>query len=39
MTAIAARLAAAYPRENRGGTVQVTDWRESLVQDSRKAYW
>src|SRR6185369_2187499 len=37
MTAIAGRLAEAYPKENQGRTVQVTDWRESLVQDSRKA--
>jgi putative ABC transport system permease protein len=37
LKAIAARLAEAFPRENQGRTVQLTDWRESLVQDSRKA--
>jgi predicted permease len=37
MKTIAARLAEAYPKENKGRTVQLTDWRESLVQDSRKA--
>jgi putative ABC transport system permease protein len=37
MRTIAARLAEAFPKENQGWTVQLTDWRESLVQDSRKA--
>ncbi len=37
MKAIAARLATSYPKENQGRTVQLTDWRESLSQDSRKA--
>ncbi|MGH9848800.1 MAG: ABC transporter permease, partial [Blastocatellia bacterium] len=37
MKTIAARLAEAYPKENQGRTVQLTDWRESLAQDSRKA--
>src|SRR5499426_747187 len=37
MKAIAARLAAGYPKDNQGRTVQLTDWRESLSRDSRKA--
>src|SRR5262245_24149088 len=37
MKAIAGRLAASYPKENQGWTAQLTDWRESLSQDSRKA--
>jgi putative ABC transport system permease protein len=37
MKAIAARLATSYPKDNQGRTVQLTDWRESLSQDSRKA--
>ena len=37
MKAIAARLATSYPKENQGWTVQLTDWRASLSQDSRKA--
>jgi predicted permease len=37
MKTIAARLAESYPKDNRGRTVQLTDWRESLSQDSRKA--
>jgi putative ABC transport system permease protein len=37
MTTIAARLAQAYPKDNQGRTVQLTAWRDSLVQDSRKA--
>jgi putative ABC transport system permease protein len=37
MKAIAARLAASYPKDNQGRTIQITDWRESLSQDSRKA--
>src|SRR5215468_565732 len=37
MKAIAARLAISYPKENQGRTVQLTDWRESLSQDSREA--
>jgi len=37
MKTIAARLAEAYPKDNQGRSVQLTDWRESLVQDSRKA--
>ncbi len=37
MHAIAGRLAATYPRENQGWTVQLTDWHASLSQDSRKA--
>jgi putative ABC transport system permease protein len=37
MKAIAARLAASYPKDNQGWTVRLTDWRESLSQDSRKA--
>jgi putative ABC transport system permease protein len=37
MKAIAARLAASFPKDNQGRTVQITDWRESLSQDSRKA--
>jgi predicted permease len=34
---VAARLANAFPRENGGWTVQLTDWRESFVRDSRSA--
>jgi putative ABC transport system permease protein len=37
MKAIAARLAASYPKDNEGWTVRLTDWREALSQDSRKA--
>ncbi|HEV2665724.1 MAG TPA: ABC transporter permease [Blastocatellia bacterium] len=37
MKAIAARLATSYPKDNQGRTVQLTNWRESLSQDSRKA--
>jgi putative ABC transport system permease protein len=37
MKAIAARLATSHPKDNQGRTVQLTDWRESLSQDSRKA--
>src|SRR5262245_49282778 len=37
MKTIAARLATSYPKDNQGWTVQLTDWRESLSQDSRKA--
>jgi putative ABC transport system permease protein len=37
MQVIAARLAEAYPKDNQGRTVRVTDWRASLVEDSRKA--
>src|SRR5262249_9591843 len=37
MKAIAARLAMSYPKENQGRTVQLTNWRESLSQDSRDA--
>jgi len=37
MNAIAGRLAATYPKENQGWTVQLSDWRASLSQDSRKA--
>ena len=37
MKAIAARLATSHPKDNQGRTVQVTDWRDSLSQDSRKA--
>ncbi|HKQ77565.1 MAG TPA: ABC transporter permease [Blastocatellia bacterium] len=37
MKAIAARLATSYPKDNQGRTAQVTDWRESLARDSRKA--
>jgi putative ABC transport system permease protein len=37
MKAIAARLAASHPKDNQGRTVQLTDWRESLSQDSRNA--
>ncbi|HEU0176552.1 MAG TPA: ABC transporter permease [Blastocatellia bacterium] len=37
MKAIAARLAMSHPKDNQGQTVQLTDWRESLSQDSRKA--
>src|SRR6185369_10569783 len=33
----AARLAEINPKDNRGRTVQLTDWRESLSGDSRKA--
>ena len=34
---IAARLANAFPKENKGWTVQLTDWRESFTRDSRNA--
>ncbi|MGH9960942.1 MAG: ABC transporter permease, partial [Pyrinomonadaceae bacterium] len=34
---ISARLATAFPKENAGWTVQLTDWRESFVRDSRSA--
>ncbi|HKQ89095.1 MAG TPA: ABC transporter permease [Blastocatellia bacterium] len=37
MKAIAARLATINPKDNQGRTVQLTDWRESLSGDSRKA--
>jgi putative ABC transport system permease protein len=37
MKAIAARLAASYPKDNQGWTVRLADWRESLSRDSRKA--
>jgi putative ABC transport system permease protein len=37
MKAIAARLATSYPKDNQGRTIQLTDWRESLSRDSRKA--
>jgi putative ABC transport system permease protein len=37
MKAIAARLAMSHPKDNKGRTVQLTDWRESLSVDSRKA--
>jgi putative ABC transport system permease protein len=37
MKTIAARLAASYPKDNKGWTVQLTDWREALTRDSRKA--
>src|SRR5262245_32413309 len=37
MKTIAARLAASHPKDNQGRTVQLTDWRESRSQDSRKA--
>ncbi|MGH9935170.1 MAG: ABC transporter permease, partial [Blastocatellia bacterium] len=37
MKAIAARLATSHPKDNQGRTVQLTDWRESLSRDSRKA--
>src|SRR5215475_3364917 len=37
MKTIAARLAASHPKDNQGWTVQLTDWRASLSQDSRKA--
>ncbi len=37
MKAIAARLATSYPKDNQGRTIQITDWRESLSRDSRKA--
>jgi putative ABC transport system permease protein len=37
MKAIAARLATSHPKDNQGRTVQLTDWRESLSGDSRKA--
>ncbi|HEY7183802.1 MAG TPA: ABC transporter permease [Blastocatellia bacterium] len=37
MKAIAARLAASYPKDNQGWTVRLMDWRESLSRDSRKA--
>ena len=34
---VAARLANAFPKENEGWTVQLTDWRESFTRDSRSA--
>lgn len=34
---IAARLANAFPKENGGWTVELTDWRESFTRDSRNA--
>ncbi len=34
---VAARLANAFPKENGGWTVQLTDWRESFTRDSRSA--
>jgi putative ABC transport system permease protein len=34
---ITGRLAEAFPKDNQGRTALLTDWRESLVQDSRKA--
>jgi putative ABC transport system permease protein len=37
MKAIAARLATSYPKDNQGRTVKLTEWRESLSGDSRKA--
>src|SRR5262245_3059968 len=37
MRDIAARLATSYPKDNQDRTVQLTDWRESLSRDSRKA--
>jgi predicted permease len=37
MQAIAAQLSETFPKENQGRTVQLTDWRDSLVQDSQKA--
>src|SRR5215475_7189841 len=37
MKTIAARLATSYPKDNQGRTIQLTDWRESLSRDSRKA--
>jgi putative ABC transport system permease protein len=37
LKAVAARLAEAFPKDNQGRTALLTDWRESLVQDSRKA--
>jgi putative ABC transport system permease protein len=37
MNVIAARLATSHPKENQGRMVQLTDWRESLSRDSRKA--
>ena len=37
MKTIAARLATSYPKQNQGRTVQLTDWRDSLSRDSRKA--
>ena len=37
LKAITARLAEAYPKDNQGRTALLTDWRESLVQDSRTA--
>src|SRR5262245_24218315 len=37
MKAIAARLATSHPKDNQGRTVQLTNWRESLSEDSRKA--
>jgi putative ABC transport system permease protein len=37
MKVIAARLATSYPKDNQGRTIELTDWRESLSKDSRKA--
>ena len=37
MKAIAARLTTSHPKDNQGRTVHLTDWRESLSQDSRNA--
>ncbi len=37
MQTVAARLAKAFPKDNGGWTVQLTDWRESFVRDSRSA--
>jgi predicted permease len=37
MKALAVGLTEAYPKENQGWTVQLTDWRASLAKDSRKA--
>jgi predicted permease len=37
MKAIAARLATSHPKDNQDRTVRLTNWRESLSQDSRKA--
>ena len=34
---VTGRLAEAFPKDNQGRTALLTDWRESLVQDSRKA--
>ena len=37
LTGVAAQLVEAFPRENEDWTIQVTDWRRSLVRDSRTA--